>query len=109
MSFTVRGCHAGWPCVEAISGGGGARITLHSVGSGPGWWCFTEVFVQAGKIHPDTAAAKLPHWLGHLGVRAFLHTPPGKQMVDLLPHPEPGSAPHPLPRGTGSRVRDHHC
>ncbi|MGB8022433.1 MAG: alpha/beta hydrolase [Candidatus Nanopelagicales bacterium] len=45
----------------------------------------TEAFVQAGKIHPDAAAAKMPHWLQVLGVRAFLHTPPGKQMVDLLP------------------------
>jgi pimeloyl-ACP methyl ester carboxylesterase len=45
----------------------------------------TEAFVQAGKIHPDTAAAKMPHWLQVLGVRGFLHTPPGKQMVDLLP------------------------
>lgn len=45
----------------------------------------TEAFVQAGKIHPDTAAAKMPHWLQALGVRGFLHTPWGKQMVDLLP------------------------
>ena len=44
-----------------------------------------EAFVQAGQIHPDTAAAKMPHWLQTWGVRAFLHTPPGKQMVALLP------------------------
>jgi pimeloyl-ACP methyl ester carboxylesterase len=27
----------------------------------------------------------MPHWLQTWGVRAFLHTPPGKQMVALLP------------------------
>ena len=45
----------------------------------------TEAFVQMGKIHPDTAAAKLPHWLQAAGVRGYLHTPWGKQMVQLLP------------------------
>ncbi len=44
-----------------------------------------ETFVQAGRIHPETAAARMPHWLQKLGVRAFLHIPPGKQMVELLP------------------------
>jgi pimeloyl-ACP methyl ester carboxylesterase len=44
-----------------------------------------EAFVQAGQIHPDSAATKMPHWLQAWAVRAFLHTPPGKQMVDLLP------------------------
>ena len=44
-----------------------------------------EALVQAGRVHPDTAAAKMPHWLQKLGVRAFLHSPPGKQMVELLP------------------------
>lgn len=45
----------------------------------------TEAFVQLGKIHPDTAAAKMPHWLQAAGVRGYLHTPWGKQMVQLLP------------------------
>ena len=44
-----------------------------------------EAFVQVGKIHPDTAAAKMPHRLQRLGVQGFLHTPPGRQMVELLP------------------------
>ncbi len=44
-----------------------------------------EAFVQAGQIHPDTAAARMPHWLQKAGVRLFLHTTPGKQMVELLP------------------------
>jgi pimeloyl-ACP methyl ester carboxylesterase len=45
----------------------------------------TEAFVQMGRIHPDTAAAKMPHWLQAAGVRAYLRTPWGKQMVQLLP------------------------
>lgn len=45
----------------------------------------TEAFVQMGKIHPDTAAAKMPHWLQAAGVRGYLRTPWGKQMVQLLP------------------------
>jgi pimeloyl-ACP methyl ester carboxylesterase len=43
-----------------------------------------EAFVQMGQIHPDTASAKMPHALQALGVRAFLHTPPGKEMVEHL-------------------------
>lgn len=50
----------------------------------------TEAFVQMGRIHPDTAAAKLPHWMQAAGVRGYLHTPWGKQMVQLLPTLSPG-------------------
>lgn len=45
----------------------------------------TEAFVQMGRIHPDTAAAKMPHWLQAVGVRGYLHTAWGKQMQQLLP------------------------
>lgn len=44
-----------------------------------------EAFAQMGMVHPDTAAAKLPHGMQRLGTRAFLHTSWGKQMVELLP------------------------
>jgi pimeloyl-ACP methyl ester carboxylesterase len=38
-----------------------------------------------GQVHPDSASAKLPHALQVLAVRAFLHTPPGRGMLDHLP------------------------
>lgn len=44
-----------------------------------------EAFMQAGQIHPDSPSAKAPRRVQRLGVRAFLHSPPGKQMVELLP------------------------
>lgn len=44
-----------------------------------------EAFVQMGRIHPDQASSKLPHRIQAASVRAFLHTPIGKQMVELMP------------------------
>lgn len=44
-----------------------------------------EAFVQMGRIHPDQAPSKLPHRIQAAGVRAFLHTSIGKQMVELMP------------------------
>lgn len=41
--------------------------------------------LMGADINRDTAAAKMPLSLQKLIVRGFLHTPPGKQMRDLLP------------------------
>ena len=58
-----------------------------------------EAFVQMGRIHPDQASSKLPHMIQTASVRAFLHTPVGKQMIELMPTLSPEV----------HRILDHEC